>query len=62
MITTVLFSYNRLAWNDKYVVFNLGHNVKEWIKDLDYYLENYRAKSRVGEIGLKKRLHKNGMI
>jgi len=49
-----------VAWNDKYVVFNLGHNVAEWIKNLDYYLENYRCKVHLGEEGMRKRLRENG--
>jgi len=49
-----------VAWNDKYVVFNIGHNVKEWISNLEYYLENYRAKKPLGEKGMKRRLRENG--
>jgi len=41
-------------------VFNIGHNVKEWISNLEYYLENYRAKKPLGEKGMKRRLRENG--
>ena len=49
-----------VAWNDKYTVFNWGHNIKEWNEHLEYYLENYRAKVQLGEKEMKKRLLQNG--
>jgi hypothetical protein len=49
-----------VAWNDKYVVINHGHNVAEWQQHPDYYVENYRSKSWLGENGMRKRLNENG--
>ena len=49
-----------VAWNDKYVVINHGHNVAEWQQHPDYYLENYRSKPWLRENGWIKRLNENG--
>jgi len=45
-----------VAWNDKNFVINWGHNVKEWIENIDYYIENYKTKPRLGIEGFRKRL------
>ena len=37
-----------VAWNDAYVVRNLGHNIEEFKSRLPYYIENYTAKPRKG--------------
>lgn len=34
-----------IAYNDKYVVNNWGHNIYELEKDLEYYIKNHQAKS-----------------
>jgi len=49
-----------VSWNDEYVVINWGHNVNEWIKNTEYYIENYRAKANKGIEEMKKRLNMNG--
>jgi glycosyltransferase involved in cell wall biosynthesis len=49
-----------VAWNDKYVATNLGHNVAEWKQDLPYYVAGYAAKSWVGIAGLERRLRAAG--
>jgi hypothetical protein len=49
-----------VAWNDRYMATNLGHNVSELEKDLGYYLSGYAAKSWVGIGGLERRLRSAG--
>lgn len=49
-----------VAWNDKYVATNLGHNIAEWEKDLPYYLAGYAAKRWVGIDGFERRLRNGG--
>jgi len=49
-----------VSWNDKYVVVNWGHNVKELIENLEYYLSNYKSKKAYGIKSMKKRLLENG--
>lgn len=49
-----------VAWNDKYVVINWGHNVEEWQRNLDYYVENYLAKTWLGTEGMRQRLRDQG--
>ncbi len=48
-----------VAWNDAYVVRNLGHHIDELANRLPYYLENYAAKGR-GVEGLDHRLRDHG--
>ncbi|MFY9933753.1 MAG: glycosyltransferase family A protein [Streptosporangiaceae bacterium] len=45
-----------VAWNDKYVAANLGHNISEFEQNLPYYLAGYAAKRWVGVGGLERRL------
>jgi len=49
-----------VAWNDRYTVINWGHNVEEWQKNLDYYVDNYMAKTWLGTDGMRKRLREHG--
>ena len=49
-----------VAWNDKYLVNNLGHNVEEFKTDLQYYIANYEAKNWLGLDGFKERLEAHG--
>ncbi|WP_059041715.1 glycosyltransferase family 2 protein [Paenibacillus rubinfantis] len=49
-----------VAWNDRYLVTNWGHNIQEFEKNLEYYLSNYKAKTWFSIEGLKERLLKNG--
>lgn len=49
----------KVAWNDKYLATNWGHNIVELQKDLQYYMENYSSK-KLGLAGFKKRLKKIG--
>jgi hypothetical protein len=51
-----------VAWNDRYVATNWGHNVLEWNTDIDYYLGSYAAKSWVGVEGLETRLASAGYL
>jgi glycosyltransferase involved in cell wall biosynthesis len=51
---------SNVAWNDRYVVVNWGHNVAEWKDHLDYYLRGYLAKPWVGLDGLRERLNERG--
>lgn len=37
-----------VAWNDRNVVFNWGHNIQEFVRDPDYYIANREAKPRRG--------------
>ena len=49
------------AWNDNYLVFNLGHNIKEWKANPEYYVENKKAKPQEGGIEeMKKVLREYG--
>ena len=34
-----------VAWSDKYLTINWGHNVQEWKNNLEYYIINYEAKN-----------------
>jgi hypothetical protein len=49
-----------VAWNDEYVVRNLGHNIDEFMHRLPYYLKNYAAKPRRGIEGFDRRLRDHG--
>jgi len=49
-----------VAWNDKYTVNNLGHSIEEWKNNLNYYIENYKAKPVKGITGMRKMLQDNG--
>lgn len=49
-----------VAWNDRYLATNWGHNIIEFQKNLNYYIENYRAKTWFSIDGFSKRLQKNG--
>ena len=51
-----------VAWNDKYVVINWGHNAREVIKQLDYYLNNARGKEHLGLEGMRERLEDHGYM
>ncbi|MGM0876116.1 MAG: hypothetical protein ACQEWV_15395 [Bacillota bacterium] len=48
-----------VAWNDKYLATNWGHNIIEYQKDVDYYIKNYSRKA-LGLAGFKRRLKNNG--
>ena len=48
------------AWNDVYVVQNVGHNIQEFVERIDYYVANYTAKGWFGLEGWKKRLNAHG--
>jgi glycosyl transferase family 2 len=49
-----------VAWNDRYVATNLGHNISELERDLPYYLAGYAAKKWLGIGGLERRLRSMG--
>lgn len=49
-----------VAWNDRYTVINWGHNVEEWRKNVEYYLENYQGKPWLGVAGMRQRLLAQG--
>ncbi len=49
-----------VAYNDRYVVINWGHNITEFKKDPDYYVNNYKSKLWFGVDGFKKRLEEHG--
>jgi glycosyltransferase involved in cell wall biosynthesis len=49
-----------VAWNDRYTVINLGHNVEEWKQHLEYYLWNYRSKPWLQDEGMRQRLRARG--
>lgn len=49
-----------VAWNDVYVVRNLGHNIEEFKTRLPYYIENYATKTRLGLEGFDRRLREHG--
>jgi glycosyltransferase involved in cell wall biosynthesis len=50
----------QVAWNDRYVAINWGHNIEEMTRRLPYYLANYRAKDWFGLEGFRARLEVNG--
>jgi glycosyltransferase involved in cell wall biosynthesis len=49
-----------VAWNDRYVAANMGHNISELTTGLPYYLAGYAAKEWVGIGGLERRLRTAG--
>ena len=49
-----------VAWNDRYVATNLGHNISELECNLPYYLAGYAAKKWVGVGGFERRLRNAG--
>jgi glycosyltransferase involved in cell wall biosynthesis len=49
-----------VAWNDRHVVTNWGHNVGEWSYRLDYYLADFGSKPWVGLEGLERMLRAQG--
>jgi len=49
-----------VAWNDKYTVINWGHNIKEMIEHLDYYVVDYNSKPWLEIKGWQQRLRENG--
>ena len=49
-----------VAWNDRYLVGNLGHNVSELKKRLNYYVESAADKQHLGLEGLITQLHEHG--
>ena len=49
-----------VAYNDKYVIINWGHNIRELKKELTYYIENYKSKVWFGIDGFKDRLNDHG--
>jgi glycosyltransferase involved in cell wall biosynthesis len=49
-----------IAWNDKNMVANMGFRFKEIIKNIDYYVENYRSKYENGMELLRETLSKKG--
>lgn len=49
-----------VAWNDRYVAVNWGHNVNEFKRDVNYYINNYGAKPWLGVDGFAKRLRAHG--
>lgn len=49
-----------VAFSDVYLVKNWGHDIDELSSRLDYYLDNYRAKSWLGIDGLRSRLREHG--
>ncbi len=51
-----------VAWNDRYVVLNWGHNVAEFEKRLAYYLENAAGKQDLGIDGLRAQLKEHGYV
>jgi predicted O-methyltransferase YrrM/glycosyltransferase involved in cell wall biosynthesis len=44
------------AWSDRYYVRNVGHEVKEFGRDPDYYRQNYESKPWLGVEGWRRRL------
>jgi len=49
-----------VAWNDKYVVINWGHNAEEMLRQFDYYLNNAKGKEVLGLERLRERLSDHG--
>jgi glycosyltransferase involved in cell wall biosynthesis len=50
----------QMAWNDKYVVVNWGHQIEEMKSRPEYYAQNYASKSWVGLEGFQERLQEQG--
>lgn len=50
----------RVAWSGDYNVINWGHNIYTWLKDENYYRENYKAKTWFGINGVNQRLNRFG--
>jgi hypothetical protein len=50
-----------VAWNDRYVATNWGHNIEQWREDPGYYLEAYRRKRWIGLDGLRERMAAAGV-
>jgi len=50
----------QVAWGNRYLVKNWGHNVAEMRDNVEYYVENYANKDWVGVAGLEERLAKHG--
>jgi len=50
----------KVAWNDRYVAINWGHNIREFLNDPAYYIEDYRAKEWFGLDGFRDRLRAHG--
>jgi predicted O-methyltransferase YrrM len=44
------------AWSDRYYARNIGHEVSEFARDLEYYRKNYESKPWLGIEGWRKRL------
>jgi len=49
-----------VAWNDKDVAKDWGHDPTEWKEHLEYYLENVLSKPRLGIEGFRKKLKRKG--
>jgi len=49
-----------VAWNDRHVVTNWGHNVAEWSRRIGYYLADFGSKPWVGLEGLERMLRAQG--
>lgn len=49
-----------IAWNDKYLGRNWGHNIAEFMIDPAYYHHDYELKSWLGVEGFRKRLLAHG--
>jgi hypothetical protein len=49
-----------VAWNDRTVIVNHGHEVEEWVRRLPYYIASYSGKSYRGVEGLRSRLRAGG--
>lgn len=45
-----------VAWNDRYLATNWGHNIAEWSSDPEYYIQSHASKSWVGVAGMDARL------
>jgi glycosyltransferase involved in cell wall biosynthesis len=51
-----------VAYNEKYVVINWGHNINEFTRDIAYYADGYKAKLWFGIEGFKARLKDHGYL
>ena len=51
-----------VAYSDKYLVINWGHNIKEFLRDTSYYVRNYESKTWFGIEGFKERLKEHGYL
>ncbi|WP_332694834.1 glycosyltransferase family 2 protein [Halalkalibacter lacteus] len=49
----------KVAWNDRYLATNWGHNIEEYQKEVDYYISNYTTK-RIQLNGFINRLLEHG--